>query len=104
MSDLLNVVLYQGRRHISQCLWNNQHRPELLYFARVELRRAGDVSPLILRQAHNQEIDIPRLPKAELRFHREQNPDTDPRTVSPAVVATSLRSAAGSASAREVAA
>ena len=44
-----------------------------LYFARSELRRAGDVSPLILREANNQGIDIPRSPKSDLIFDREQN-------------------------------
>ncbi len=32
----------------------------------AELRRAGDVSPLIHRDAHNQGIDIPRSPKTNL--------------------------------------
>ncbi len=36
-----------------------------IYFARSELRRAGDVSPLILRAANNQGIDIPRSPKTD---------------------------------------
>ncbi len=34
----------------------------MLYLARVEFRRAGDVSPLILRKANNQGNDIPRSP------------------------------------------
>ena len=38
----------------------------IAYFARSELRRAGDVSPLILREANNQGIDIPRSPKTDL--------------------------------------
>jgi hypothetical protein len=42
------------------------------YFARAELRRAGDVSPLILRVADNQGINIPRSPKADLNFDRSQ--------------------------------
>ena len=44
-----------------------------LYLARAELRRAGDVSPLILREAHHQGIDIPRSPKPDLNFDRSQN-------------------------------
>jgi len=38
-----------------------------------DLRRAGDVSPLILREANNQGIDIPRSPETDLIFDREQN-------------------------------
>ena len=45
----------------------------MFYFARSELRRAGDVSPLILRPADNQGIDIPRSPATDLSFDREQN-------------------------------
>ena len=45
----------------------------ILYCAWAELRRAGDVSPLILREAPNQGIDIPRSPKQDLKFDREQN-------------------------------
>ena len=45
----------------------------MLDFARSELRRAGDVSPLILRPANNQGIDIPRSPKTDLNFDHEQN-------------------------------
>ncbi len=44
-----------------------------IYFARAELRRAGDVSPLILREPYNQGIDIPRSPNQDLHFHRSQN-------------------------------
>lgn len=43
------------------------------HFTRSELRRAGDVSSLILREANNQWIDIPRSPKSELIFDREEN-------------------------------
>ena len=41
-----------------------------LYLARAELRRAGDVSPLMLREANNQGINIPRSPKPHLNFDR----------------------------------
>jgi hypothetical protein len=44
-----------------------------LYFARAELRRAGDVSPLILRVVDNQGINIPRSPKTDLNLDRSQN-------------------------------
>ncbi len=36
-------------------------RRVILFFARPEIRRAGDVSPLILREANNQGIDFPPL-------------------------------------------
>lgn len=47
--------------------------PLRLFFARSELRRPRDVSPLILRKAHNQGIDILRSPKTNLIFDRWQN-------------------------------
>jgi hypothetical protein len=39
----------------------------------AELRRAGDVSPLMLREANNQGIHIPRSPKSHLNFDRLQD-------------------------------
>ena len=44
-----------------------------LHFSPAELRRAGDVSPLILREPHNQGIDILHSPHKDLHFHRSQN-------------------------------
>ncbi len=48
----------------------------------VVIPRAGrieasglDVSPLILREPHNQAIDIPRSPNQDLHFRRSQNND-----------------------------
>ena len=36
------------------------------------MRRAGSVSPLILREPHNQRIDIPHSPKQDFHFLRGQ--------------------------------
>jgi hypothetical protein len=53
---------------------NNERPPGgFIPDAGAELRRAGDVSPLIRRAAHNQWIDIPRSPKPNLNFHCSPN-------------------------------
>ena len=43
----------------------------LLRATRIEAN--GDVSPLILREANNQEIDISSPPKIDLNFRRAQD-------------------------------